>query len=268
MNYRLATEQETEEIYNIVQQTIKIIYPKYYPKEVVDFFCNHHNFETVSKDIKAGNVSVLVVDNVLVGTGSFVDNHITRVYVSPKHQGKGYGTYIIKTIENEIVKNHDKAVLDASLPAAHLYEKLGYTTVKHEKYPVKNGVILAYEVMEKELHQTDTTINYDGKCFVPKMNSENGEVDGQTLFTYHQNGNILWAEYSGGDVIRGTIIGTVARDGSLDFQYQHMNTEKQLRAGICHSTPRVMSNGKIELSEEWQWMTGDCSKGVSVLEEV
>lgn len=32
-----------------------------------------------------------------------------------------------------------------------LYEELGFATVKHEHYPVENGVILAYEVMEKKL---------------------------------------------------------------------------------------------------------------------
>lgn len=32
-----------------------------------------------------------------------------------------------------------------------LYEELGFATVKHEHYSVENGVILAYEVMEKKL---------------------------------------------------------------------------------------------------------------------
>ncbi len=149
MNYKLAIGENAESVYNLVQNTIKTVYPKYYPAEVVDFFCVHHGIETIKKDIESDNMSVLVVDNEIVGTGSFVDNHITRVYVSPDCQGKGYGTFIIKSIENEIAKKYDKAYLDASLPAARLYEKLGYKTVSHEKYPVENGVILAYEIMEK-----------------------------------------------------------------------------------------------------------------------
>lgn len=268
MEYRLAQLQESETIHNLVENTIKTIYPKYYPAEVVDFFCHHHNMDAISNDVKNGNVSVLIVDEEMVGTGSFVDNHITRVYVSPKHQGKGYGTFIIKTIEAEIKKKYDKAILDASLPAAHLYEKLGYKTVKHEKYPVENDVILVYEVMEKELHAANSDIDYDGRCFVPKMNSENGEVDGQTIFHYHQRGNLLWAEYSGGDIVRGTLIGTVKQDGCLEFNYQHMNIHMQTRIGKCQSTPKFMENGKLELAEKWQWMNGDCSTGTSVLVEV
>ena len=34
------------------------------------------------------------------------------------------------------------------------------------------------------------------------MNSENGEVNEQTTFAYHQNGKLLWAEYSGGDILK------------------------------------------------------------------
>ena len=104
----------------------------------------------------------------------------------------------------------DKAYLDASLPAAALYEKLGFSTIKHERYPVENGVILAYEVMEKELNKVSTDICYDGRRFIPKMNSENGEVSEQTTFTYHQNGKLLWAEYSGGNILKGFLIGTVS----------------------------------------------------------
>ena len=151
MIYELAKPEDLQAVYNVVQHTIKTIYPKYYPSEVVDFFSNHHSKDAISKDIENGYVSVLKMDGKIVATGCFVDNHITRVYVSPEYQKKGYGTFIMKNIEAQISDRYDKAYLDASLPAAALYEKLGLSTVKHERYPVENGVILAYEVMEKGL---------------------------------------------------------------------------------------------------------------------
>ena len=70
----------------------------------------------------------------------------------PDYQGRGYGTYIIKKLEEEIQKEYDIAVLDASLPAVMLYEKLGYKTVHHNKYVLENDVVLIYEVMEKRLN--------------------------------------------------------------------------------------------------------------------
>lgn len=40
MEYISATSKDAEQIFNLVQRTIKSVYPKYYPKEVVDFFAN------------------------------------------------------------------------------------------------------------------------------------------------------------------------------------------------------------------------------------
>ena len=81
----------------------------------------------------------------IVGTGCYDDNHITRVYVKPGFQGQGYGSHIMQCLENEISLKYDKVNLDASLPACHLYEKRGYQTIKHERLNVENGVILVYE---------------------------------------------------------------------------------------------------------------------------
>lgn len=170
MTYELAKTEDLENVYDIVQHTIKTIYPKYYPTEVVNFFCEHHSKETIAKDIENAYVSVLKIDGNIVATGSFADNHITRVYVLPEHQKKGYGTFIIKNTEAQISEKYDNVYLDASLPAAALYEKLGFSTVKHERYPVENGVILAYEIMEKELYKASMDITYKemqikaGKC--------------------------------------------------------------------------------------------------------
>lgn len=101
------------------------------------------------KDIQIGAVGVLKEDSIIVGTGSYENNHITRVYVAPNFQGRGYGTYMMQCLENEITLKYDRVYLDASLPASHFYESRGYKTQRHESYPVKNGVILVYEVMEK-----------------------------------------------------------------------------------------------------------------------
>lgn len=172
MIYEIAKTEDLQTVYDVVQHTIKTIYPKYYPVEVVDFFCEHHSKSAIAKDIESGYVSVLKIDDKIVATGCFVDNHITRVYVMPEYQKKGYGTFIMKQIEVQISEKYDKAYLDASLPAAALYEKLGFSTIKHERYSVENGVILTYEIMEKEFHKTTTNIDYDGRKFIPKMNSE------------------------------------------------------------------------------------------------
>lgn len=54
-------------------------------------------------------------------------------------------------LEKKIAKMYDTAILDASLPAACLYEHRGYKTVGHGIYELKNDVKLVYEIMEKKL---------------------------------------------------------------------------------------------------------------------
>lgn len=267
MEYIKATKSEAQQIFELVQETIKTVYPKYYPREVVDFFCDLHSKENILKDIESDSVGILKRENRIVGTGSYKDNHITRVYVAPECQGQGYGSYIMQCLENRIAQEYDTVYLDASLPASHLYETRGYKAIKHDKWEVENGVVLVYEIMEKALASATTAICYEGKFFVPKVNTPNGEVDGQTLFEYHQKGNILWADYAGGEIIKGHLIGTVDSNGELDFYYQHINEHRQIRVGKCHSIPRILENGKIELYEEWQWLNGDQSKGFSIISE-
>lgn len=149
MKYIKADVNLTSEIHSIVQDTIKTAYPKYYPAGVVDFFCELHSVNNIQKDIEDGRVYALYDNDVLVGTGSFHENHITRVYVLPEYQGRGFGTYIIHQLESKIKMNYDCAVLDASLPAVMLYEKHGYKTVSHQRYELNDGIVLVYEIMKK-----------------------------------------------------------------------------------------------------------------------
>lgn len=151
MKYITAAPDMVNEIYDVLHTTIKTVYAKYYPKEVVEFFCQHHSKEHILDGIASGNMGVLVSDNVIAGTGCFDDNHITGLYVLPSFQKQGFGSYIMNCLETEIFKKYDVAVLDASLPAVCLYEHRGYKTVGHGIYELENDVKLVYEIMEKRL---------------------------------------------------------------------------------------------------------------------
>jgi hypothetical protein len=111
------------------------------------------------------------------------------------------------------------------------------------------------------------SINYHGRIFIGAGNSANGEVSGQTLFVYEQDGRELSGTYAGGAIARGHLIGTVNDDDSLDFVYHHLNADGQTMAGRCHSVPGFAADGRIVLAETWQWLTGDQSAGESVVEE-
>ena len=111
-------------------------------------------------------------------------------------------------------------------------------------------------------------IHYDGRVFVAAANSTSGEVSASTRFCYHQDGDVVWAEYSGGDIVKGFLLGRVSEDGCLTFHYQHLNGDKTLRIGKCASRPESLDDGRLRLFETWQWLDGERQTGTSVLDEL
>lgn len=111
-------------------------------------------------------------------------------------------------------------------------------------------------------------INYDGRTFVSVENTDNGEVSSHTHFEYKQEGSILTASYSGGDIVKGVMIGIVKADGTLQFNYNHVNRKNEIRGGICLSTPTILPDGRVRLHEKWKWTDKEQSEGESVVEEV
>ena len=113
-----------------------------------------------------------------------------------------------------------------------------------------------------------SAIHYHDKYFKIKSGTENGEVSEHTLFHYQQEGDLVFAKYSGGDIRCGHLIGKVDEVGNIDMRYHHMNVDGSLRTGKCQSTPELREDGTLILHEKWEWMDGDLSKGKSTLIEV
>ena len=111
-------------------------------------------------------------------------------------------------------------------------------------------------------------MNYNNKRFRSVSSTENGEITEQSIFHYKQKENVLTCEYLGEGIIIGHLIGLVEPNGNIDMRYHQINTKGQITTGICQSKPEMLANGKIRLFENWQWTSGDCSKGTSILEEI
>ena len=111
-------------------------------------------------------------------------------------------------------------------------------------------------------------MNYHDKKFRPVSNTPNGETSEETIFHYKQEGNILTCSYSGRQIKCGQLIGLVDPEGNIDMRYHQVNAKGKLMTGICRSKPEILSDGRIRLHESWQWTSGDCSEGNSLLEEM
>ncbi|WP_127532182.1 n-acetylglutamate synthase [Paenibacillus kobensis] len=111
-------------------------------------------------------------------------------------------------------------------------------------------------------------LQFDGKTFRSTSSTSNGEVNEATLFRYWQNGDIVWAEYDGGGIRQGHLLGVIREDGTLDARYHHVNEAGELMTGICKTVPELLPSGKLRLHESWQWTCRDHSAGQSVVEEI
>ncbi len=105
-------------------------------------------------------------------------------------------------------------------------------------------------------------INYDGRRFRPVG------PEGDRVAVYRQDGDLLWGEFSGGRARRGTLAGTCEPDGRLDFAYCMVLDSGEIISGRCHSTPRLLADGRIQLDEQWERYGRHAATGTSQLEEI
>ena len=111
-------------------------------------------------------------------------------------------------------------------------------------------------------------MSYNGRRFRAVAQSPNGEVSGETVFQYRQEGSRVWATYEGGNVRNGHLIATVDDAGALDMRYHHISGQERLMTGTCRSVPEMLPDGRLRLHEEWQWTSGDLSQGHSIVEQI
>ncbi|NJC14899.1 hypothetical protein F4558_004725 [Micromonospora profundi] len=111
-----------------------------------------------------------------------------------------------------------------------------------------------------------TTFDYDDKIFV---SVDHGDPDVAPLTGhYHQRGDLVWAEITGGAVRRGSLTGTCDAEGVVRFAYMEVLSDGAIVVGECVSHPERLPDGRIRLREEWRRHGPRPDSGVSVIEEV
>jgi hypothetical protein len=106
-------------------------------------------------------------------------------------------------------------------------------------------------------------IDYNGRRF---RSTAHGDAEA-ALALYRQDGDLVWADFAGGNVRRGSLTGVCASDGTLEFAYTMVLTGGDVVAGRCRSTPEVLDDGRIRLQETWERYGAHAASGVSTIEE-
>jgi len=109
-------------------------------------------------------------------------------------------------------------------------------------------------------------IDYDGRRFSSEA-AETADRDGTApIGSYHQSGDLVWAEFSGGSVRTGRLVGTCGPDGVIEAAYVQLLNGGELAAGRMTSRPHLLPDGRVRLEECWR--RDDGSSGTSWIEQI
>lgn len=106
-------------------------------------------------------------------------------------------------------------------------------------------------------------INYNGRRFRKAVAEPDAPVA-----EYHQDGNLVWAEFAGGDVRRGSLTGICGPDGTVDFAYNMVLDGGAVISGRSVNTPELLADGRVRFHERWERYGLHAESGVSYIEEV
>lgn len=149
---RFYMDNDIDELYDLIQETIAISYPSHYPEKAVQYFKKYHSKENIKKRNITGQILVIEKGGKIIGTGSIVHNEISGVFIRPDCQKTGFGNMIMTKLES-IAK--EKGVLEitlyVSLPSRGFYEKLKYEISEPQKIDVGESQYLEFWFGNKKI---------------------------------------------------------------------------------------------------------------------
>ena len=106
----------------------------------------------------------------------------------------------------------------------------------------------------------------DGRRFRSLSHVDGGEVGADTVFEYHEDGDLVWARYEGGEIRLGHLVGLRQGD-ELEFRYAQLNRAGETATGYCWSVISVGPDGRLRMHETWRWESRP-GHGTSIVEEI
>ncbi|SNY99392.1 hypothetical protein [Flagellimonas pacifica] len=104
-----------------------------------------------------------------------------------------------------------------------------------------------------------------------KMNviktSNNGVVNKETIFIFTQNDNLIHAEYTGGQIVKGFLVGNL-KGNTLKFSYCQLQVDGRLDNGSSTGEISTSNKGKIRLTEYFKWDSRPGQSGTNIFEQI
>jgi N-acetylglutamate synthase-like GNAT family acetyltransferase len=153
---RKFKKEDLNQVKNLIDRTINTNY-SHYPTEFIDYWKNNlHSKTSILRDSVSGFILVAILNEKIVGTGTLVDDEISRVFVDPLYQRKGLGKLVMTTLEKEAMKNGvDEIRLTSTAVSKQFYDALGFSTLEGKVFSKENSQKIGYFQMSK---------NVSGEC--------------------------------------------------------------------------------------------------------
>ena len=100
------------------------------------------------------------------------------------------------------------------------------------------------------------------KRFVATEN-EHGVSGADTVFHYWMDGSVITGTYHGGRIREGSLLGRAVDGDRIELLYHCLTTEQELLAGWSRGVVSADATGRLRLTFEWAWLTGDRGGGES-----
>lgn len=114
---------------------------------------------------------------------------------------------------------------------------------------------------------TTMMINLDKIKMVVIETSENGIVNKDTVFQFFQNQDSVYAQYAGGKIKNGFLVGQIS-ESILKFSYCQLQSDGTLDNGISTAELTFIDSGKIRLVEHFEWKSRPNEFGTNIFEEI
>src|SRR5688500_7332686 len=103
-----------------------------------------------------------------------------------------------------------------------------------------------------------------GKTFRAIANSRNGTISTDTTMTFvSEDDRGILGVYAGGTIRTGQVIARRTDDSTIEMLYQCVTASHELKAGRALARFSHTPDKNLRMHLDWQWLTGDQSKGVS-----
>ncbi len=106
-------------------------------------------------------------------------------------------------------------------------------------------------------------MNLAGKTFRAVSNSKNGQLNTETEMRFVADDGTITGVYSGGTIAVGHVLAKRTGELAMDMLYHGASKDGAHNAGKAHATFSEDDSGRVRMHLDWQWLTGDQSKGQS-----